>query len=172
LVIRPNRCCIYNYYPVANYWANKSFRYICGMEWTFTQDQLADVATACLQAAGDHRVFCFNGQMGAGKTTFIQAFCTALRATDTVSSPTYSLINEYRYPGGLIYHVDLYRLKDADEAARAGVEDCLYSGEYCLVEWPAIAATLMPENALQVHITPVDATTRTLRLELPAPTAG
>jgi tRNA threonylcarbamoyladenosine biosynthesis protein TsaE len=137
------------------------------MEWTFTKEELAAVAKACLLAADGYRVFCFHGQMGAGKTTFIQALCKALEVADTVSSPTYSLINEYRYPGGRIYHIDLYRLKDAEEASRAGVEECLYTGDYCMVEWPEIAVAIMPENAAQVYISLVDDSTRRLRLELP-----
>lgn len=98
--------------------------------------------------------------MGAGKTTFIHGLCEAKGVTDTVGSPTFSIINEYRYPGGRIFHIDLYRLKDEEEAIRAGVEDVLYSGDICLVEWPERAPEIFPPDTVQIRLEVLDPDTR------------
>ena len=129
---------------------------------------LADIKTKAQEfwkAVGNDKVIAFHGQMGAGKTTFIHALCEVLQVKSTISSPTFSIINEYSYPGGTIYHIDLYRLKDEDEAIRAGVEDCLYSGNICLVEWPERAPGIFPETTRHVEIQFVDMHTRRLRLD-------
>lgn len=129
---------------------------------------LADIKTKAQEfwkAVGNDKVIAFHGQMGAGKTTFIHALCEVLQVNSTISSPTFSIINEYSYPGGTIYHIDLYRLKDEDEAIRAGVEDCLYSGNICLVEWPERAPGIFPETTRHVEIQFVDMHTRRLRLD-------
>ena len=94
--------------------------------------------------------------MGAGKTTFIHELCAVKGVIDPVGSPTFSIINEYRYPGGKIFHIDLYRLKDEEEALRAGVEDVLYSGDLCLVEWPARAPGIFPPGTIGLQITAID----------------
>ena len=95
--------------------------------------------------------------MGAGKTTFITAFCKALGVESSISSPTYSIINQYNTVAGqMLYHMDLYRLRDEEEAINAGVEDALYSGNLCLVEWPEKAANLLPENTLNIYIEAVN----------------
>ena len=113
---------------------------------------------------GEAPVIAFHGQMGSGKTTFIHALCNEKNVTSSVSSPTFSIINEYSYSSGTIYHIDLYRLNDEDEAIRAGVEDCLYSGNICLVEWPEKAPGIFPETTLHVDVDFVDSQTRRLRL--------
>jgi tRNA threonylcarbamoyladenosine biosynthesis protein TsaE len=82
-----------------------------------------------------------------------------------VSSPTFSIINEYSYDGGTVYHIDLYRLKDEEEAIRAGVEDCLYSGNICLVEWPERAAAIFPAHTVHVYLDAADEQTRLMRVE-------
>ena len=102
--------------------------------------------------------------MGAGKTTFIQALCKAKKVEDLVGSPTFSLINEYRFPEGIIYHLDLYRLKDEEEAIRAGIEDCLYSGEICLVEWPERAPGIFPPDTLHLLIEELDEMKRKIKV--------
>ncbi len=106
------------------------------------------------------KVFAFHGGMGAGKTTFIHALCSIKGVTDTVGSPTFSIINEYGYPGGNIFHIDLYRLKDEEEALRAGVEDVLYSGDLCLVEWPDRAPGIFPPETVELRIEAIDPVTR------------
>src|SRR5262249_191772 len=112
------------------------------------------------QQWGGKKVFAFHGQMGAGKTTFIHALCDVMKVTTAVGSPTFSIINEYGYPGGVVYHIDLYRLKDEEEAMRAGVEDCLYSGATCLVEWPERAPALFPADTVHVYLEAAEDETR------------
>ncbi|HSB93599.1 MAG TPA: tRNA (adenosine(37)-N6)-threonylcarbamoyltransferase complex ATPase subunit type 1 TsaE, partial [Flavitalea sp.] len=106
------------------------------MELLATLNELEQAAGQFLRLAGNARVFAVSGQMGAGKTTFITAVCRSLGVTGTIGSPTFSIINEYEGRDGRILHMDLYRLKNEEEAMQAGVEDALYSGDYCFVEWP------------------------------------
>ncbi|WP_127133191.1 tRNA (adenosine(37)-N6)-threonylcarbamoyltransferase complex ATPase subunit type 1 TsaE [Pseudoflavitalea rhizosphaerae] len=135
------------------------------MQVSFTLDTIHEAARKLWEAAGDRKVFAFHGPMGAGKTTFVHALCDVKEVTSTVGSPTFSIINEYAYPGGQLYHIDLYRLKDEEEAIRAGVEDCLYSGNICLVEWPERAEGIFPENTLSVYISVTDPSTRFLQID-------
>jgi tRNA threonylcarbamoyladenosine biosynthesis protein TsaE len=132
--------------------------------------RLADIhktAAEFLQAAGDHKVLAFHGEMGAGKTTFIKAICQELGVTGAVSSPTYSIINQYKAGNGkLIYHLDLYRLKDEEEALQAGVEECFYSGEYCLVEWPEKTPGLLPVNTLHCYLSNAGNNERKLKIKM------
>ena len=130
------------------------------MELVFQLSAIEKVADAFWHAFPLQRIFAFHGNMGAGKTTFIHALCAARGVIDTVGSPTFSIINEYRYPGGKIYHLDLYRLKDEEEALRAGVEDVLYSGDFCLVEWPDRAPGLFPPDAVHCWLEILDPETR------------
>jgi tRNA threonylcarbamoyladenosine biosynthesis protein TsaE len=138
------------------------------MELVFTIDQLKEAARQCWQAIGQPAVVAFHGEMGAGKTTFIHALCEVKGVKDVVGSPTFSIINEYSYSeNGLIhplYHMDLYRLKDEAEAIQAGVEDCLYSGHSCFVEWPERAPGIFPENTLHLYIKALDSVTRRLTI--------
>jgi tRNA threonylcarbamoyladenosine biosynthesis protein TsaE len=137
------------------------------MEANFTLQQIYEVATTVAQQTKKQAVLALHGEMGAGKTTFTQALCTALGVEDAVSSPTYSIINQYKTnQGQTIYHMDLYRLKDEEEAVNAGVEDCLYSGNICIVEWPEILPQLLPQNTLHITIAYVDSNTRKLSFNL------
>jgi tRNA threonylcarbamoyladenosine biosynthesis protein TsaE len=133
------------------------------MERIFTLSTLKNLAEEFWSVYNDKKVFCFSGQLGAGKTAFIRALCEVKKVTDPVSSPTFSLINEYGYPGGVIYHMDLYRIKDEEEAIRAGVEDGLYSGDICLVEWPERAPGVFPPDSLHLQIVPIDKTHRKIK---------
>lgn len=137
------------------------------MEWTYTLNELPDVARSFLSALGDARLIALHGPMGAGKTTFVHALCDVLKVTSPVGSPTFSIINEYSSPGGPVYHIDLYRIRDEEEAIQAGVEDCMYSGRLCLVEWPEKAPGLFPSSYPEVFIEVVDPVTRKLKLHLP-----
>ena len=134
------------------------------MELRFTLDRIQEVARQFWQTVDGAKVFAFHGAMGAGKTTFIHALCDVIGVTSTVGSPTFSIINEYVWPGGTIFHIDLYRLNGEDEAIRAGVEDCLYSGNICLVEWPERAEPIFPDDTVAVFISAPDPQTRLLRL--------
>ena len=109
------------------------------------------------QCAHQYMVLAFKGEMGAGKTTFISALCHYLGVQESVSSPTYALINEYHFMQNgsdrTIYHMDWYRLRDTAEAIHAGVEDALNQpNAYCFVEWPEKAIELLPADTLWVDI--------------------
>jgi tRNA threonylcarbamoyladenosine biosynthesis protein TsaE len=134
------------------------------MEWQFTLDNIKDTARQLWQHANGRTVLAFYGQMGAGKTTFIHALCDEKKVQSTVGSPTFSIINQYNSPQGMLYHIDLYRLKDEEEAVRAGVEDCLYSGDTCLVEWPERAEGIFPEDTLKLQVRVVDRDTRIISI--------
>lgn len=137
---------------------------ICNMDVQFHLIDIRQVAEQFWREVGDRKLFAFHGQMGAGKTTFIHALCDAKNVSSTVGSPTFSLINEYRYPSGLIYHIDLYRLNGEAEAVRAGIEDCFYSDHICLVEWPEKAPGLFPENTVHVYLELINADNRRLQI--------
>jgi tRNA threonylcarbamoyladenosine biosynthesis protein TsaE len=117
-----------------------------------TQNELPTVATKILQFCGNEKVFCFNAQMGAGKTTLIKQLCKQLGYDGIVSSPTFPIINHYTNHQISIFHIDCYRLKDADEAIQVGMEDCIYSNNYCFIEWAEIAKKILPLNTIQVTI--------------------
>jgi|SRR6186713_143823 len=132
------------------------------MEISFQLQDIQPVAETLWLQFPLQKVFAFHGGMGVGKTTFIHALCDVKGVTDTVGSPTFSIINEYRYPGGKIFHIDLYRLRDEEEALRAGVEDVLYSGEICLVEWPDRAPGIFPPETVELQLSTLDPDTRLL----------
>jgi tRNA threonylcarbamoyladenosine biosynthesis protein TsaE len=137
------------------------------MEVNFSLNEIATAAKKLLTEAGDYKVFAFHGDMGAGKTTFIHALCNAMNITDVVTSPTFSIINQYKTTEGqTVYHMDLYRIKDENEAINAGVEDCLFSGNRCLVEWPEKAPGVFPDETLHIYITSIDDNTRKLKYNL------
>lgn len=117
-----------------------------------SEHELDAIAKALLLFAGSTRIFCFEAQMGAGKTTFIKALCRVLGCQSPVSSPTYSIVNEYKTATGKLYHFDLYRLKSADELLDIGFEDYLYSNDYCFIEWPALATDFIHGPRLKVQI--------------------
>ena len=138
------------------------------MESVFSLDNINRVAKEFWKATEDKTVFAFHGAMGAGKTTFIHALCDEKGVKDVIGSPTFSIINEYQYDcegtKRRLFHIDLYRLKDEEEALRAGVEDCLYSGCICLVEWPERAPAIFPANTVHAFIEWVDDKTRQLKI--------
>ena len=119
-------------------------------------NSLEEFAKKFWQFVGDQKIFAFHGHMGSGKTTTITAMCKILGVNDVIGSPTFSIINEYESERGPVFHIDLYRCRDEEEAIRAGVEDCIYSGCLCLVEWPAKAPSLFPEETIRVSLTEKD----------------
>jgi tRNA threonylcarbamoyladenosine biosynthesis protein TsaE len=138
------------------------------MTWEITLDELPRFASAFWTVAGDATVFAFHGEMGAGKTTTIAALCAVKAADGPVSSPTFSIINEYGYEeegrSKKIFHIDLYRLKDDEEVEATGVEDCVTSGAICFVEWPGKAPWLFEADARHVMIAPLSEDRRRIRL--------
>ncbi len=114
---------------------------------------LPAVAKSLLDNLGETTVVAFDGQMGAGKTTFIQNILRAMGIENTHGSPTYSLVNEYKSPFyGSVYHFDLYRLNSEEEAFDIGIEEMIYGGGICFIEWPDKVLHLLPENTLYVKI--------------------
>ena len=137
------------------------------MDVNFTLDAINTTAVDFLNTLEKSKVIAFHGEMGAGKTTFVHAVCNAMGVKDTVGSPTFSIINEYRAAdGNIIYHMDLYRLKDEEEAISAGVEDALYSGNTCFVEWPEKIPGLLPENTVHCYLQTVGNNERNLKINL------
>ncbi len=135
------------------------------MEIVFKVTDIKQAAIEFLQHIEGFKVVAFTGEMGAGKTTFIQAMCEVLGVTENISSPTYSIINQYATTTNkIIYHLDLYRLQNEMEAINAGVEDCLYSGAICFVEWPEKALNIFPLNTKFVTIAFENADNRKLTL--------
>ncbi|RYF90025.1 MAG: tRNA (adenosine(37)-N6)-threonylcarbamoyltransferase complex ATPase subunit type 1 TsaE [Chitinophagaceae bacterium] len=137
------------------------------MDSKFKLNEIDAVAANVLATLQRPAVLAFHGEMGAGKTTFISALCKALRVTDAVSSPTYAIINQYKTTGGsMVYHMDLYRLKDEEEALMAGVEECYYSGNWCLVEWPEKAEGLLPADAIHCYLSLAGDNERKLQIKM------
>jgi tRNA threonylcarbamoyladenosine biosynthesis protein TsaE len=126
--------------------------------------ELKSIASALIEYHKDKRIFAFHGQMGAGKTTFIKSICAYLNVSDSVSSPTFAIVNEYlTKDSGSVYHFDLYRIKSWTEMLEIGYEDYFDSGNYCLLEWPEKIVNLLPEETVHVDIVvSPDGTMRTI----------
>lgn len=131
-------------------------------------NDLPDAASWLLQQAGSHRLLAFHGEMGAGKTTLIQAICRHLGVAGEVTSPTFALVNEYSSAAGEpVYHFDFYRIDDPHEALDFGLDEYLYSGSYCLMEWPEKVNDLLPDDVLWLFINEQDDGSREFVLRFP-----
>ena len=118
---------------------------------------LDSAAEEFVSLIGPARIIAISGEMGAGKTTFIQALCRVLGVSQIVNSPTFALVNEYfTLEGESVYHFDLYRIENPEELFDIGYEDYLFSGAYCFIEWPEKASALIPVEALHVDIKVLD----------------
>ena len=131
------------------------------MEIIYTLTDIEQVAESFLQNIHLPAVIAFYGQMGSGKTTLIKNICKLLKVKDIINSPTFSIINQYYAENGAtLYHMDWYRLEDEKEAINTGIEDVLYSGNTCFIEWPERANQLLPEKTIHIKIEVIDETTR------------
>ena len=134
------------------------------MEKTYSLSEIETVATNLLPYL-TNKVILVNGDMGAGKTTMIKALCKALNSPDVVSSPTFSLINEYRTANDQpLYHFDCYRIENEEEAYDFGAEEYLHSGHLCFIEWSENIASLLPEKYSSLIIEKIDTITRKITL--------
>ena len=127
---------------------------------------LPEVAEAILDARAGRTVIAFRGGMGAGKTTLIRAVCDRRGVTDTVTSPTFAIVNEYRGDGTpSVYHFDFYRIDRIEEAFDFGYEEYFFSGNLCLVEWPEKIESLLPDDAMNVRIDVPDEDERVISID-------
>jgi tRNA threonylcarbamoyladenosine biosynthesis protein TsaE len=137
------------------------------MEIVFTLQQIETAAVAIAALTKEHKIFTLSGEMAAGKTTLVTAICKALCYTGKASSPTFSLINEFvLLDNEVIYHIDLYRIKNLQEAIDAGIEDAIYSGNICFIEWPSITPELIPTEAIAIELIKLNENARQLRINL------
>ena len=141
------------------------------MEWVFRLEEITNIALEWWKAVAGSNVFAFHGEMGSGKTTFIHSLCEVKGVKGTVTSPTFALVNEYvilvNGKEEPIFHIDLYRIKSEEEAMMAGIEEHIYSGAFCFIEWPEKAPGLLPDNAVHVYIEVISEGLRRLILQYP-----
>jgi tRNA threonylcarbamoyladenosine biosynthesis protein TsaE len=124
---------------------------------------LPSAAKNILKYSGEKKIFAFYGAMGAGKTTIIKALCKLLGAMDIISSPSFTLVNEYRTVGGeSIYHIDFYRIRKQEEVFDFGVEEYLTGDSYCFMEWPELVEEIIPPGTVKIRITVDEDEQRTL----------
>lgn len=136
-------------------------------------DRLEEFSEKFWGLVGASKVFLFHGEMGAGKTTLISALCKYKGVKEAISSPTFSIINEYIfYEQGSekkIFHLDLYRLNSIEEVIGAGVEDCIYSNNICFVEWPQKSPLLFDKDSLNVFVSTINDRLREVKVETNEP---
>ena len=130
-----------------------------------TQDKLPDVARAIIDEDAACRIFLFTGHLGAGKTALIREMCRVLGYEEEVTSPTFSIVNEYALVDNILYHMDLYRLNRLEEALDIGMEDYLFSGYYCFIEWPDVILPLIQDAYCRISITVLQDQTRKIDVE-------
>lgn len=129
-------------------------------------DEIKDAAKQFVATIGDKKVFAFYGAMGVGKTTFIKAICKELGVKETITSPTFAIVNEYKAKNNMpIYHFDFYRINKLEEAYDFGYEDYFYSGNICFVEWPELIEPILPIDVAEVYLKEMDNGTRVIDIK-------
>lgn len=123
---------------------------------------MPEAAQKILQQFDNVRIFVLSGNLGAGKTTLIKELCQQIGYSGNVSSPTFSIINEYGMDKKTIYHMDLYRLEDIHEALEIGIEEYLYSGSYCFIEWAEVIIPILPLPFVVIEINTVSECSRNI----------
>ena len=128
--------------------------------------EIADAAKQFVAQIGDNKVFAFYGSMGVGKTTFIKAVCKEMGVIETITSPTFAIVNEYQCANAdAIYHFDFYRINKLEEAYDFGYEDYFYSGNICFIEWPELVEPILPLNVVEVFINETDTGSRIIEVK-------
>jgi tRNA threonylcarbamoyladenosine biosynthesis protein TsaE len=133
------------------------------MKHTFTIQELPQVAALILKSASTKNLL-FYGEMGVGKTTLIKQLAVELNVKDSIGSPSFSIVNEYKAENDIIYHFDFYRIEDKIEALDIGIEEYFYSGNWNFIEWPEKIEGLLPENADKVYLTNNNNGSRTIKM--------
>ena len=135
------------------------------MNKNYSLENLAEIASLIISTAKNKTVL-FYGEMGVGKTTLIKEICKQLEVVDTISSPTFSLVNEYKTSKNIsIYHFDFYRITNQEEALDMGIEEYLYNNDWCLIEWPQNVENLLPLESVQIHLSILDNGKRNVQLK-------
>ena len=126
------------------------------ISFQYQEADLPKVVKAIFEQFPQATIFSLSGEIGAGKTTFVKQFCAFLGSKDEVTSPTFSIVNEYHYPKekgiGVIYHMDLYRLQNIEEALNIGIEEYLDQGDFCLIEWPELIEEVVLNDFIRINI--------------------
>lgn len=132
----------------------------------YTKKEIDTAVEKVISTILEHSIICLSGNMGAGKTTFIKALVKQLGGEEQAYSPSFGIVNEYRYPNGdlLGYHFDFYRLNDPEEALDLGLEDYLAEGVWAFIEWPEKAGDLLPDECIYLYLKILDPVTRELTL--------
>lgn len=136
-------------------------------EFSYRLEDIKQAAQTIVNEAGDEKVWVFQGDMGAGKTTMVKALAEIFEISDQVSSPTFGIVNHYENNSSeVFYHFDFYRLEDPTEALDIGIEEYFYSGNYCWLEWAEKIGGLLPDSFLLIKIRNESENTRTINLQL------
>ena len=135
------------------------------MNKNYSLENLSEIA-ATLIASAKYKTVLFYGEMGVGKTTLIKEICKQLGVLDTISSPTFSLVNEYQTSKEeTVFHFDFYRITDEEEALDIGIEEYLYNNDWCLIEWPQNVENLLPLESVEIHLTILENGQRNMQLK-------
>lgn len=135
------------------------------MNTTYSLEELPNIAKKLI-ASVNNKTLLFYGEMGVGKTTLIKEICKQLHVLDNISSPTFSLVNEYETKSKeKVFHFDFYRITDENEALDMGIEDYLYNNAWCLIEWPQNVENLLPLDAVEIHLSTLENGQRNIQLK-------
>ncbi|PQJ77856.1 tRNA (adenosine(37)-N6)-threonylcarbamoyltransferase complex ATPase subunit type 1 TsaE [Polaribacter porphyrae] len=135
------------------------------MNKNYSLNDLSKIVSILISSV-KNKTLLFYGQMGVGKTTLIKELCRQLQVEDNISSPTFSLVNEYKTASNeKVYHFDFYRITDEEEALDMGIEDYFYNNDWCLIEWPENIENLLPLDAVEIHLTLLDDGQRNIQLK-------
>jgi len=135
------------------------------MNKNYSLENLAEIASLII-ATAKNKTILFYGEMGVGKTTLIKEICKQLKVEDTISSPTFSLVNEYKTSKNIsVYHFDFYRITNQEEALDMGIEEYLYNNDWCLIEWPQNVENLLPLESVEIHLATLENGQRNVQLK-------